>query len=360
MTETLRRNVNATFGAALFLLLLIGGVCYWSVSGFLTAAAERRHGYEVRGRLNDVLAHLQDAETGQRGYLLTGEEPYLAPYVRGVASLARDVAALRRLAGLDTAQRGRLASLDALMVAKLAELNQTIELRRQRGLDTTLSIMASDRGRQLMDSVRRILAGLDATEAARTEQSDERVRVAGNIARLTIVAGILLAVAVVLVSGWPSTATSWNAGGLRKKCGARGASGFDHRADPHMVFIKDAEQLRFVRFNRAGKAAGVRADELIGRNDFDFFPKRRLGLSSRKTARCWRAERWWTSPRNRFTRATKGPGSSTRKRSPSSTRKAGRSSCLASPRTSPSSGRPPMRCGLRKRDCSRCSRSARR
>ena len=41
MTESLRRNVNASFGAALFLLLLIGGVCYWSVSGFVAAAGER-------------------------------------------------------------------------------------------------------------------------------------------------------------------------------------------------------------------------------------------------------------------------------------------------------------------------------
>jgi PAS domain S-box-containing protein len=275
MTESLRRNVNATFGAALFLLLIIGGVCYWSVSGFLAAAAERRHSYEVRDRLNDVLAHLQDAETGQRGYLLTGQEPYLAPYVRGVAALARDVAALRQLAGLDAAQQGRLATLDSLVVAKLAELNQTIELRRQRGLATTLPIVTSDRGRQLMDSVRRVLEELEATEAARTERSDERVRLAGNVARLTIIAGILVAVAVVLVSGVVINRDVTERRRVEEEV-RRAQTFLDSIVEqiPHMVSIKDAEHLRFVRFNRAGEELlGYARDELIGKNDFDLFPE---------------------------------------------------------------------------------------
>jgi PAS domain S-box-containing protein len=275
MTESLRRNVNATFGAALFLLLLIGGVCYWSVSGFVAAAGERRHSYEVRDRLNDVLAHLQDAETGQRGYLLTGQDPYLAPYVRGVASLARDVSALRQLAGLDTAQQGRLATLDRLVVAKLAELNQTIELRRQRGLDTTLPLVTSDRGRQLMDSVRRTIEGLDATEAARTERSDEGVRVAGTFARLTIIAGILLAIAVVLVSGVVINRDVTERRRVEEEV-RRSRSFLDSIIEqiPHMVFIKDAAHLRFVRFNRAGEELlGYARDELIGKSDFDFFPE---------------------------------------------------------------------------------------
>ena len=275
MTESLRRNVNATFGAALFLLLIIGGVCYWSVSGFLAAAAERRHSYEVRDRLNDVLAHLQDAETGQRGYLLTGQEPYLAPYVRGVAALARDVAALRQFAGLDAAQQGRLATLDSLVVAKLAELNQTIELRRQRGLDTALLIVTGDRGRQLMDGVRRVLEELEATEAARTEWSDDRVSTAGNVARLTIIAGILVAVAVVLVSGVVINRDVTERRRVEEEV-RRARTFLDSIVEqlPHMVFIKDAEHLRIVRVNRAGEELlGYARGELIGKNDFDLFPE---------------------------------------------------------------------------------------
>jgi PAS domain S-box-containing protein len=275
MTESLRRNVNATFGAALFLLLLIGGVCYWSVSGFLAAADERRHSYEVRALLTDVLTHLQNAETGQRGYLLTGQEPYLAPYVRGVSSLARDIAALRQVAGSDPALQGRLATLDTLVLAKLTELNQTIEVRRQRGLDATLPTVTSDGGRQLMDSVRRILEGADAMEAARTERSDDRVRNAGNVARVTIIAGILLAVAVVLVSGVVINRDVTERRRVEEEV-RRSRSFLDSIIEqiPHMVFIKDAAHLRFVRFNRAGEELlGYARDELIGKNDFDFFPE---------------------------------------------------------------------------------------
>ncbi|MGH7537028.1 MAG: response regulator [Gemmatimonadales bacterium] len=275
MSTSLRRTVMVGLGAALGILLIIGGVSYRSVSGFLAAADERRHSYEVRDGLSDVLRHLQDAETGQRGYLLTGEASYLQPYLEGVAGFARDMGNLRRLAAADSALRTPLQDLGPAALAKLAELNHTIALRRSGGLAAALPVVTDNRGKQLMDTVRHMVRELDSTVAVRTERSDAAVRSMGGIARTTILAGTLLAVAFVLVSGLLFSRDVTQR--ARAEADVRRARGFlDSIVEeiPHMVFIKDAKDLRFVRFNRAGEELlGYSRDELIGKNDFDFFPE---------------------------------------------------------------------------------------
>ncbi len=70
---------------------------------------------------------------------------------------------------------------------------------------------------------------------------------------------------------------------------------------PLMVFVKEAETLRFVRFSKAGlDLLGFEASELIGRNDYDFFPKIRPTSSRRRTGKCWLAGRSSRFPKSRF------------------------------------------------------------
>src|SRR2546425_2886503 len=76
----LRRNVNLAFGVALFILLLTGGVSVWSNLRSIEAARQRRDIFTRRIELQTLLSLLQDAETGQRGYLLTGSPTFLAPH----------------------------------------------------------------------------------------------------------------------------------------------------------------------------------------------------------------------------------------------------------------------------------------
>ncbi len=274
-TTSLRRTVNAGFGAAVLLLLLIGGVSYWSVTVFLRAAAERRQSYELRSRIEAVLGHLQDAETGQRGYLLTGAAPYLDPYRRGVADVQDDLTALQQMTIGDSVRAGQVAALRPTVTAKLAELNRTVGLRQEGRLAEALAMVDSGSGRLLMDSLRAGLGVLNAGEAARIERSDAKLGAAGRIARLTILVGVVLAIAVVMVAGLL----------FRRDVAARAHAENELRGSqsfldsiieqlPHMVFIKDASDLRFVRFNRAGEdLLGYSRAELIGKNDFDFFPE---------------------------------------------------------------------------------------
>jgi PAS domain S-box-containing protein len=274
MTSFLNRPVRAGFGAAVGLLLVIAGVCYWSLSASLAAARLRRHGYDVRHYTSDVLTNLQGAETGQRGFLLTGQEPYLNPYRAGTAGFARGVVDLRRLTEGDSAQQKRVSLLERLSLAKLAELNETIGLRRRGELDSALAIVSSDRGRQLMDSMRVVLGVLDSVEAVRIDRLDTRVSARGRIARLTLFAGTVLVVVLVVAS----------ARLIRRDLAERRRAEDELRRSrtfldsvldqiPLMVFVKDAAELRFVQLNQAGESLlGVTRAEVVGKNDFDFFP----------------------------------------------------------------------------------------
>jgi PAS domain S-box-containing protein len=126
--------------------------------------------HDIIVALGDVLANLQDAETGQRGYLLTGDERYLEPYTKSRSVVATSIARLRSLLAKDSAQQKHLSAIAEAAAVKLAELDQTIRLRRERGLDAALAVVKTDRGKAAMDRVRSAIA------AMRDEDNRARVR----------------------------------------------------------------------------------------------------------------------------------------------------------------------------------------
>jgi PAS domain S-box-containing protein len=275
VTRSLRWRVNAGFAVAVALLVVVGGVAWWSLSDFSRAARERRDSYAVRERLTELLRHLQDADAGERGYLLTGRDAYLAPYVQGVGRLAQDIEALRHLTPTDSAGAEQLARLESLSIARLRDLSQTIQLRKRGDVAGALALVESDRGEQLMDSVRRSVDGLAAAQSRRIDSLDARVRSTEYITRLTVLLGSLVAVVFVGVTGMRFS-RDVTARDIVQEDVRRAGRFLDSVVEelPLMVFIKDAKDLRFVRLNRAGEdLLGYSKEELIGKNDFDFFPK---------------------------------------------------------------------------------------
>ncbi|HXJ29991.1 MAG TPA: response regulator [Gemmatimonadales bacterium] len=275
MTTSLRRIANLGLGSALGLLLVVGSVSYWSVSGFLAASRNRRHAYEARGTLSNLLIHLEDAESGERGYVLTGDTSYLAPYTRTVTATERDLEQLRVLAPPDTALTTLLASLGPAVHAALSRFGQTIAQRQSGDAAVAAGPLRGEAAGRLMDDIRTSVQALDSTLTRRTEQMETRVRVSGRVARITIVAGAFLAIALVLIS---RIVFARNVGDRERAemDVQRSRSFLDSVIEqiPHMVFIKDAIDLRFVRINRSGEdLLGYSREELIGKNDFDFWPE---------------------------------------------------------------------------------------
>jgi PAS domain S-box-containing protein len=151
------------------------------------------------GHLERVLSTLKDAETGQRGFLLTGKVEYLGPYDAAVSSVADEI---RRLRGLldDRDQQRRLGLLEAKVAEKLDELRETVDARRQHGAEAALGVVMTDRGRRAMDEIRRIIGEMDHAERGRlsVRMAESETSLARAEETFLVASGAALAVVVLL------------------------------------------------------------------------------------------------------------------------------------------------------------------
>lgn len=154
-----------------------------------------------------LLSLIQDAELGQRGYLLTGDEAYLEPFRQAEAAIPALFDHLHANIR-DAGQRARVDSVRATFDAKYAELNATILARRERGLPAALEIVATGEGRRLMDEIRGVFAEIDLAQraifVARAEQGSSfsllRTFFMALAMLCTLVTGLLMIRAINRVS----------------------------------------------------------------------------------------------------------------------------------------------------------------
>jgi methyl-accepting chemotaxis protein len=138
-------------------VLILGAVMFDGVRRARDSAALVAHTRDVIDRAQAMFSSLQDAETGERGYVITGDSAYLEPYHRGVEMLSTDAAVLRALIRDNLAQRARLDSLDPILRARLATLAAGVASRRAIGFDSAASVVRSGHGNVLLDSIRTIV-----------------------------------------------------------------------------------------------------------------------------------------------------------------------------------------------------------
>ena len=141
------------------------GVAYWNTGRVFANGRAVAHTHEVLAEVAGVLSAVQDAETGQRGYLVTGDPAYLQPYDAALASVGSRLGRLRDLTQDNPGQQARIASLEGEITAKLAELAETVRLRRGRGFDAAQKVMLSGRGKAEMDRIRTSVAEMQREEA---------------------------------------------------------------------------------------------------------------------------------------------------------------------------------------------------
>lgn len=187
----------ASFGFVLVAAVVVANASasYWNVRTLADGNRWVVHTHEVISRLQDVLSLLKDAETGQRGYLLTGKDEYLEPYRTAVEKMPGRVDQLQALTADNPDQQARLPALRALIAAKLGELNEAVTARRDRGQDAALAVVLDGRGKRVMDDIRATATEMEATEVAALEQRTE----AADVRTRRTLASIILTTLLVLV-----------------------------------------------------------------------------------------------------------------------------------------------------------------
>jgi len=126
--------------------------------------------------LDNVLSLAVDAETGQRGYVITGRDEYLAPYRAAVASIHRQMDALEQLTAPDPVQRRLMADVRRQVGAKLGELDMTIALRDRNGFDATRDVILLGAGQAEMEALRKTAAEMAAHESRKLVERDAAAR----------------------------------------------------------------------------------------------------------------------------------------------------------------------------------------
>ena len=170
------RIIPLGFALATSMLVLVGWLSLREENGFVEAAQWREHTYQVVNSLNETVALLSDAETGLRGYLLTGDDSYLEPYKTATRSIDRTVLKLNDLTSDNPRQHDRMQKMEPLIEAKLSELKQTIELRRSKGLAAVTSVVQEGAGKQTMDQIRTLIAEMTSEESALLNTGGKRPR----------------------------------------------------------------------------------------------------------------------------------------------------------------------------------------
>jgi PAS domain S-box-containing protein len=200
--KVLLRHVNIGFGLTLFALLLIGVVAFLSIRDLVRNSDRVAHTQEVMAHTAVVGSLLADAETGQRGYLITGDPIYLEPYAAAAGSLRIEVDSLALLTHDNATQRHRTAHLRTLTSERLAMLASGVNVRRKGGPESGREWLVQDKGRRVMDEARSVLQDIRDDEEVLLDRRDRAARDSAMTATMLIVFGSLAGiVAVAFASG---------------------------------------------------------------------------------------------------------------------------------------------------------------
>jgi len=201
--RALVRSTILAILAGLGALCAIVGTTIWLVQKTEDYAREIAAIRRERAAYVDLLTLLQDLETGQRGYLLTGEEEYLAPYNAAMAKIGAQAEIVKSRASIDgSAKMARIARLLDLLQEKQDELGGTIALVREGRRAEAVSVVQEDRGRLLMDEARGIFGELIAAAESRFAAMSVLQSEAISWLRLVTFGSALVIFAVVAGSIW--------------------------------------------------------------------------------------------------------------------------------------------------------------
>jgi methyl-accepting chemotaxis protein len=151
------------------------------------------HSLRVNNAIFELLSALQDVETGQRGFLITGDPAYLEPFEQGTRKIEPLIGRLQHLVSDNRIQTSQLKAISALARFKAQETARTVRVRQEEGFDQARLIVASNDGKRTMDDVRAAIGEMRATEQTLLTERIDAMKIADRNLVYVAVASIVLA-----------------------------------------------------------------------------------------------------------------------------------------------------------------------
>ncbi len=183
---------------AIAIFSIVGAISYRANEDLVNANAWVTHTYQVRNALTEILVAMVNAETGQRGFLLTGDAKFLAPYHAGERDAESNFQQLRALVADNPRQTALTGELHSLMTQRLSALGSLIENRRNQG-PKSIDTLVLESGKREMDELRRLVGEMDAEENTLLEQRQVSARKSAQFAVYSIEVGSLAGAAFTIL-----------------------------------------------------------------------------------------------------------------------------------------------------------------
>jgi methyl-accepting chemotaxis protein len=196
---TFGRRIAVGFALAFVLLLVIGGVAYRGTAVLTQTSHAVDHTHLVLESIATLLAAVTDTETGGRGYVITGDETFLEPYIKGSAAIDKTLKDLRGLTADNAHQQKRLDEVDRIVAERLSLIRQVVGVRKTSGGEPAAKLVREGGGNKAMGDLRRVLDEMERDERDLLKQRAAEVEAAAAGSNSTIVYGTLLC--LLLVTG---------------------------------------------------------------------------------------------------------------------------------------------------------------
>ena len=270
-----RRTLRTLLVLAVLILVCVGWLSYYSALQLAGTSTWVAHSQEVLLRLEQIRADIRAAEAGQRGYLLTNGAEYLSSYSTSVESIKNNFLSVRRLTADNASQQRRLDKLGPLLDRRLWLLQEVLDRSQKGEKAAALEIIRIGEGSKLTGTIRSMIGEMEEEERYLLEHREQNQQARARRTLFFVIAGgtvsVLLFILVFLQLYREIDRHTTTQEKLEEN---RDFLDSVIENIPVMVFIKDAESLRFVRVNDAcEKVTGYSRQELIGKRDLDFFPE---------------------------------------------------------------------------------------
>ena len=205
ITLAVYRANSRSVWALVIIFLVLTAINALVFAQSMTALTDREqwvaHTQVVQTRLADFQVEMLNAETGQRGYLLTGNMRYLQPYTAALPLIDQDMRALHSLMQDNPRQQQALADIQPLVVAKLAKIQETITLRQAGNMAAALQIVNTNASYTLMAQIRQRITGMQTEEDRLLAQRQLASQQAMTDAVITFSLGLIALCIFFLLAG---------------------------------------------------------------------------------------------------------------------------------------------------------------
>jgi PAS domain S-box-containing protein len=287
-TLAARRWATVGVAAAVGVIVAIAVLGYRTTATLVETASRVERTVKTIESLDSVMLGVTSAGRSRRAYALSGDRAELPRFEAAIAQTRHEVARLRALLGDEPAQVARIDGLIPLIDERFSDLDRAIADRSAIGVDESREDALARRGTQQMIRLAALVGEMTDLERQSLREREVLARRSADFAEVIDVFGTAASVAVIILAfaalrrenvRRTQSERALRAAQAVQRADRRALERATHFLDsivehiPDMIFVKEARELRFERINRAGEVLlGMSREELVGKNDYDFFP----------------------------------------------------------------------------------------